>query len=77
MALNLNCALFEMICTLYHVIISLVHSVAVPCVFLGKTEKMSRRGKIQKLINEQGRIKASIGGKMLKIINEHALLFNT
>ena len=52
LALNLHCALLEMKCTLYHVKISLVYCVAVPFVFLGK---MSRQGKIQKLINKQGR----------------------
>ena len=65
LALNLHCALFEMKCTLYNVITSLTYRVAVSCVFLGKTEQ-SRRGKIQKLINQQGRIRASRGGKMLK-----------
>jgi hypothetical protein len=51
LALNLHCSLLEMKCTLYHFIISLVYNV-VPFVFLGK---MSRQGKIQKLINKQGR----------------------
>ena len=59
--LYLHFALFEMICILYHVTISLVHSVVVPCVFSGKTKLTSRRGKIQKLINTQGRIRASMG----------------
>jgi hypothetical protein len=49
------------VCTLYHVVVSLVQSVAVPSVFLGKTNE--ENGKIQKLINEQGRIRASIWGQ--------------
>ena len=34
LVLNLHCALFEMKCTLYHVIISLAYSAAVPCTCL-------------------------------------------
>ena len=63
LALNLHCALFEMICTLYHVIISLVHSIVVSMCLFRKNLINEQKGQNPKINKRAGENKSKHRGQ--------------